>query len=198
VLKTNLASATDAKQKSDIQSNIDQAESYFAELRSMQITLPTMTFDRSLVLYGKSRTIQILWLGNAHTNGDVWIYLPKEKILFCGDAMHTRTPYMADSYPSDWIQTLAAAEKLDFTQAMGGHGEIMQGKERFAMWRQYFRDLLDETAKARARGASLDDAQTIVAKILVDKYASKFDPNFPTSVTGNIAKAYEVAGAAKH
>lgn len=196
VLKTNLASATDPQQKLSIQSNIEQAEGYLGELRAMQVTLPTLTLDRSLVIHRKSKTVQIMWLGNAHTDGDVFIYLPREKVLFCGDAMQPRTPFMGDSYPADWIQTIAAAEKLDFTQALGGHGDIMQGKERFVLMRQYLRDLLDETAKARAAGATVDAAQTQVAKILIEKYASRFNPGFSSAVTGNIAKAYQATAPA--
>lgn len=196
VLKTNLANATDPQQKATIQNNLDQTEGYFAELRVMPLTLPTLTLERSLVLHRKSRTVQVLWLGNAHTNGDVWIHLPREKVLICGDAMHGRTPFMGDSYPADWITTLAAVEKLDFTQAVGGHGDIMQGKERFAMWRAYFRDLIDETAKARAAGANLEAAQRQVAPILVAKHGSTFDSGFPGAVGANIARAYQTLPAA--
>lgn len=191
-LKADLAKATDPKQKETLQSNLQQAEAYFTELKSMQITLPTMTFDRSLILYRKTRTVEIFWLGNAHTNGDIWIFLPKEKIIFTGDALHGWTPFMGDSYPYDWIQTLDAAEELDFTQVLGGHGDVMQGKEKFELWKQYFHDLLDETGKAYAGGATLEAAQKQVAKILVAKYADKFDPAFPQSVIPNITKAYQV------
>jgi glyoxylase-like metal-dependent hydrolase (beta-lactamase superfamily II) len=163
----------------------------------MQFTLPTMTFDRSFILYRKTRTIQILWLGNAHTNGDVWVYLPKEKIIICGDALHGWTPFMADSYPFDWIRTLDAVEKLDFEQALGGHGDVMRGKEKFEMWKSYFRDLLDETGEAYSNGASLEQAQSQVSKALIAKYAAKFDPNFPQSVNANIAKAYQVIAMAR-
>ena len=79
-LKADLAAATDAKQKAEMQSNLEQSEAYLAELKTMQFTLPSITFDRSMILYRKSRTVEFLWLGNAHTNGDVWVYLPKEKI----------------------------------------------------------------------------------------------------------------------
>ena len=41
-------------------------------------------------------------------------------------------------------------------------------------------------------GASLDDAAKEVSKILVAKYEDKFDPGFPQSVIGNVAKAYQV------
>lgn len=196
-LKADLASATDAKRKDELQSNLQQAEAYLAELKTMQITLPTMTFDRSLILHRKARTVQILWLGNGHTNGDVWVYLPKEKIIICGDALHGWTPFMADSYPYDWIQTLDAAEKLDFDQALGGHGDVMHGKEKFELWKQYFRDLLDETAEVYSNGASLEDAQKQVSKTLIAKYAAKFDPNFPQSVTANVTKAYQVIAMAR-
>jgi len=95
----------------------------------MQVTLPTMTFDRSLILHRNTRTVEILWLGRAHTDGDVWVFLPKERVLVTGDALHGWTPFMGDSYPYDWIQTLDAAEKLDFDYVISGHGDVMQGKQ---------------------------------------------------------------------
>src|SRR5690242_21900857 len=52
-----------AEQKNAIQNNIHQAEAYFAELKSMQVALPSMTFDRSLILRRAGRTVEILWLG---------------------------------------------------------------------------------------------------------------------------------------
>ncbi len=198
VLKTNLANATDPQQKASIQNNLAQAEGYFAELRAMQVTLPTLTVDRSLVLHRKSKTVQILWLGKAHTDGDVWVYLPQDKVLICGDAMQTRMPFMGDSYPAVWVNTIAEVEKLDFTQSIGGHGEIMQGKQRFAQMREYFRDLVDETAKARFAGANLEDAQKQVGKVLVEKYTGLFGSGFASAVNGHIARAYETLGTKKN
>jgi cyclase len=196
-LKTDLAAATDSKQKAELQSNLEQSEAYLAELKSMQFTLPSITFDRSMILYRKSRTVEFLWLGNAHTNGDVWVYLPKEKILICGDALHGWTPFMADSYPYDWIKTLDAAEKLDFNQALGGHGDVMHDKQTFELWKTYFHDLLDETAQVYSNGASLDDAQKQVSKTLIAKYSTKFPATFPQDVIPNVTKAYQVIAQAK-
>jgi cyclase len=191
-LKADLAKATDAKQKQELESQLSQAQDYFTELKSMQVALPTLTFDHSLILHRKSRTVEMFWLGNAHTNGDVFVYLPKEKVLVTGDALHGWTPFMGDSYPYDWITTLDKAEKLDFDQVLGGHGDVMRGKEKFELWKQYFRDLMDQTAQAYASGANLEEAQKQIAKVLVPKYADKFDPAFPKSVTANITKAYQV------
>ena len=191
-LRGQLQNASDAKQKEELKSNLHQAEDYLAELKNMQVTLPTMTFDRSLILHRNTKTVELLWLGKAHTDGDVFVYLPKEKVLVTGDALHGWTPYMGDSYPYDWIRTLDAAEKLDFQYVIGGHGDVFEGKERFELWKQYLRDLLEETARVYAGGATQDETTKRVSQFLVAKYASKFDPKFPQSVLANVTKAYQV------
>lgn len=191
-LKNDLEKAANAEQKEVIRKNLLQAEAYLAELKTMQVTLPTMTFDRSLILHRNSRTVEILWLGRAHTDGDVWVFLPKEKVLVTGDALHGWTPFMGDSYPYDWIQTLDAAEKLDFDYVIAGHGDVMQGKQKFELWKQYFRDLMEHTAAVYAEGASLEEVKKRVSEFLISKYADRFDPNFPRSVGANVAKAYQV------
>lgn len=191
-LKHDLEKASGAEQKTVIQENLRQTEAYLSELKLIQVTLPTMTFDRSLILHRGPRTVEILWLGRAHTDGDVFVFLPNEKFIATGDALHGWTPFMGDSYPYEWIQTLDAAEKLDFNSVLGGHGDVMHGKLRFELWKQYFQDLMDRTAVAYAEGASLEQAQKTVADFLTKKYADKFDPNFPKSVTANVTKAYQV------
>src|SRR5215475_6415673 len=173
-LKADLAKGPTAEQKEILGRNLREAEAYFAELKSMQVTLPTMTFDRSLILHRADRTVEILWLGRGHTDGDVWVFLPKEKILVSGDALHGWTPFMGDSYPYDWIKTLDAAEKLDFDYAIGGHGDVMKGKARFDLWKQYFQDLMDQTAMAYAGGATLEETKKVVSAWLVAKYSSQF------------------------
>ena len=196
-LKSDLEKASNAEQKTAIQENLRQAEAYFAELKLIEVTLPTMTFDHSLILHRKSRTVEILWLGLAHTNGDIFVFLPKERVLCTGDSLHGWTPFMGDSYPYDWIQTLDAAEKLDFDYVISGHGDVMQGKQKFELWKQYFRDLMDHTAAAYGDGTSLEEAKKRVSELLISKYADKFDPNFPRSVGSNVAKAYQVIAIAR-
>jgi cyclase len=195
-LRADMQKASTPEQRASIQKDISEAEAYLAELKSMQITLPTMTFDHSLILHRKSRTVEILWLGRAHTDGDVFVFLPKEKVLVTGDTLHGWTPYMGDSYPYDWIKTLDVAEKLDFDYVIGGHGDVMRDKQTFELWKQYFRDLLDQTAAAYSDGATLDQAKTRVSDYLISKYAAKFDPKFPQSVGSNVIKAYQLTAFA--
>src|SRR5215471_11697807 len=145
-LKADAAAATDPAQKAKLKSDLAQAQDYFSELKTMQVTLPTLTFDHSLILHRKSRTVEILWLGRAHTDGDVFVFLRKEKVLCTGDALHGWTPFMGDSYPYDWIKTLDAAEKLGADSIIGGHGDVMHGAQKFELWKAYFQDLMDQTS----------------------------------------------------
>lgn len=195
-LKADLAKTTEAKQKMRMQENLDQAEDYLAELKRMQVTLPSITFDRSLILYRASRTVEILWLGKGHTDGDVVVYLPKEKVIATGDlVMNGCLPNMADSYPYDWIKTLDAVEKLDFDYGIGGHGDVMRGKGQFKRWKQYLSEVMAKTAEAYAQGLTLDEARKRIAATLQPKYAdmSKCYPeSWPQDLLGNVEKAYRV------
>jgi cyclase len=191
-LKGDLEKATDAKEKGQIQENIRQAEAYVAELKQMQLALPTRTFDQNLTLHGQSQNVEILWLGKAHTDGDAFVYLPKEKVIVTGDTVHGFIPNMGDSSPYDWIRTLEAAERLDFDYIIGGHGDVQRGKGTIELWRQYFTDVLAETGQAFAEGATLDDARKRVAPILLAKYGGKFPAAFSQSVINNVEKAYRV------
>lgn len=213
-LKAQLAKATDPNERSQLQGNLKQAEDYLEELKAMRVALPSVTFDRSLIVYRKSRTVQILWLGKAHTDGDVFVYLPKEKFIATGDALQGWIPYMGDSYPYDWIKTLELVERLDFDYTVGGHGDVLRGKEQFEHWRRYLTDLMDETAAAYALGASMAEAEKTVTEKLRSKYGPDFaadeksatairkhtgpkaDDGFAQSVRGNIQKAYRVVSGA--
>jgi len=191
-LRADLAKTTAGSRRATLQDNVNQAERYLAELKSMQMALPTVTFDRSLILHGKSRTVQILWLGKAHTDGDVFVYLPAERFIATGDALHGWTPFMNDSYPMDWIRTLKAVEQLDFEYAFGGHGDVFRGKAQFQAWEQYFSDLMTQSATAYSSGVSMTDTVARLSASLVPKYASKMPPTFKDDIVANIQKAYRV------
>ena len=195
-LQTDLAATTDPAVKAKIQENLRQDQAYLAELQNMEVTLPTLTFDRSLILHQKTRTVEILFLGRAPTEGDVVVYLPREKFVATGDMLQGWVPYMGDGYPYDWIQTLANAEKLDFEWALGGHGDVMHGKDTFELWRAYLRDLMDAAAEAYAGGATRLETRNLVSAKLLPKYADRFPPGMlAKDLPANIDKAYRVVSA---
>jgi hypothetical protein len=68
----------------------------------------------------------------------------------------------------------------------------MHDKSQFELWKQYFTDLMSETATAFSQGATLDEARQRVAPVLQAKYTGKFPETFPKDMIPNIEKAYRV------
>jgi glyoxylase-like metal-dependent hydrolase (beta-lactamase superfamily II) len=69
--------------------------------------------------------IDILFLGRAHTGGDLEVYLPREKILFMSEVFSNRVfPSMANGYPSAWLETLKRAEQLNAAWYVPAHGFV--------------------------------------------------------------------------
>jgi cyclase len=115
------------------------------------------------------REIQLLLLGRAHTDGDIFIYLPTEKVIATGDAVVDWMPFLGDGYPEDWIQTLNALEQVDFTHIIPGHGDVVT-KERISFLRSYLTDLIAAVQQADAAGANLEEMMPTVADQLAPKY----------------------------
>jgi cyclase len=194
-LKVELQRESDPKKREEIQLSLSQAERYYAELRTTRVVLPTLTVSHRLILHSEMRTVQILYLGVAHTDGDLFVYVPKERVIITGDALHSGTPTLTDASPLDWIRTLDAAEKLDFDYVIGGHGDVTRGKANFELWKQYFTDLMTDTARASADGETLTEARATVAPILTTKYGESFE-NIPApfshTVDANIDRAFQI------
>ena len=62
------------------------ARAYLGEVTALEPALPTIAFEGTMKLYRRDREIHLLHLGRAHTEGDVFVYLPKEKVVITGDA----------------------------------------------------------------------------------------------------------------
>jgi glyoxylase-like metal-dependent hydrolase (beta-lactamase superfamily II) len=168
-LQADVQQATNPEQKARLEANLRQAEEYFEELKSFKPTLPTRTVGSSVILDEKGRDIQLLLLGRGHTDGDVYIYLPKEKVVVTGDALIDWMPFLNDGYPEDWVQTLTALEKYDFTHIIPGHGEV-RPKEQLVFFRDYLADLIAAVKKAAVDGASLEEMKKVLADQLAPKY----------------------------
>jgi len=168
-LKDDVMRATNPEAKARLESSLQQAEAYLQELKSFKPTLPTRTVSTTMTLQEGGREIQLHVLGRGHTDGDIFIYLPREKVVATGDAFIDWMPFLNDAYPEDWVQTLTALEKLDFAQVIPGHGTVLP-KSQLAFFRGYLADLIAAVKKAAGEGASLEEMQKKIGDELAPKY----------------------------
>jgi glyoxylase-like metal-dependent hydrolase (beta-lactamase superfamily II) len=189
---TDLAKTSDDAEKVKIQQQLHEAQAYLAELKQMKAALPNVTFDRHLTIHSDNDTLEVLFVGKGHSDGDVFVYDPKRKVIATGDSLTGWVPTMGDASIYDWMQQLKTIEDLDFKYVIGGHGSVLQGKDTFDLWRKYFADLLDETSKAAAQGASLEETKTQLIPTLLQRYGTQFPPDFSKTVIANVETAYRV------
>jgi glyoxylase-like metal-dependent hydrolase (beta-lactamase superfamily II) len=105
------------------------AADYEPQLRAyldIEIVLADETFSDRLVLHRGDRTIEIFFAGNANTDGDAIMWLPRERIVATGDVVVGPTPYGFGSYPGDWGDTLRAIKALDYDILVPGHGALQR------------------------------------------------------------------------
>lgn len=189
-LNKRLAAETDPAARDKLRDELQQQEDYLAEMKSLELVLPDLTFDKSMILHRKDMDIVLLFLGRGHTSGDVVAYLPKQRVVATGDLLHGWMPYMGDSYPPEWVATLDALDTLDFDHIIGGHGTV-KPKSHLRVFRNYIADLIEEVRRARGRGESLGQAKASVAALLKPKHAAGMGgERFDESVGGNIEKVY--------
>jgi cyclase len=168
-LKDESRRATNPEQKARLEANLQQAEAYLEELKTLKPTLPTRTVAKSVTLQEQGREIQLLLPGRAHTDGDVFIYLPKERVIATGDALIDWMPFLNDGYPEEWVQTLTALETMDFTHIIPGHGEVLP-KAHLTFFRGYLTDLIATVKKAAADGGTLDEMKKTIPDQLAPQY----------------------------
>ena len=155
--------------RAELATHIEGLEAYLKEMRPARVTLPTMTFDNRLVIHRGGREIHLLFLGRAHTAGDVVAYIPSERAVATGDLMHGLLPYMRDGFPEEWPATLRALEALDFDRVIPGHGSIQEGKGVLAQFRAYVEEITEKVSRGIEKGQTLDELKKTIT---VDTLAS--------------------------
>lgn len=110
----------------------------------------TETVPHRRVIHLGDRDVEVLFLGRAHTGGDLEVYLPKEKVLFMSEAyLHWLFPAMRSAYGTEWIQTLKNAETMDATWFVPGHGFVDDAKTLKADLPAYRHALEQTVAEAK-------------------------------------------------
>jgi hypothetical protein len=87
--------------------------------------VPTESVTDTRVLMLGGREIHIMFLGRAHTGGDLEVYLPRDKVLYMSEVFLDGVfPSMANGYPTEWVATLQQAELIDADVWVPAHGVV--------------------------------------------------------------------------
>jgi cyclase len=184
-LSKDLGQEPDAKKQEALRGQLSSRQAFMRRTAALKILAPWMTFDDSLSIIDGGREVQLLYLGVAHTDGDVVLYLPQEKVAFLGDIFfNDAIPSVEDANMLEWTKTLGEALKLDAKTYVPGHGQVgaRSDVERFL---NYLEDLRALVEPAVARGETLE--QIIRDLHVPPRYASYSFQNF---FPANLQKMY--------
>lgn len=123
----------------------------------------TVSDRRSMTLGGTE--IQILFLGRAHTGGDLHIYLPEHDILFMSEVFFNRIyPSVGGAktaYPIEWLETVRRAESIGARITIPGHGFVDSPEvlaEELVNFRLALENLVAEGSRLHAAGVPVGNA----------------------------------------
>lgn len=148
-----------AQEKAELREQLKVYREFLPKIQSIQLTLPTITFEQKLTLHQGSRTIEILNFGNGNTRGDVVVYLPQEKVLITGDLLVHPVPYAYGSFIKDWVETMKRVREIDAQVIIPGHGPIMRDKEYLSLVIALLESVSGQVQDAVRRGLSLEETR---------------------------------------
>lgn len=149
---------------------IARGNEWAEELRTVDIRPPSLTFDSRLELHFGGRRVDLVYLGRAHTSGDLFVHLPDDGVVFTGDvAQDGGVPYMLDGYMRDWIETDARLMDLPFERFVSGHGPIGE-KPALAEAREFMAALVSGTEEAVRDGKDVAAAGEAVTAAMQERF----------------------------
>jgi len=162
IAKENPQRLQSLKDPSLISSNpylVDLAEALAeCDFSDIQPTPPTTLIDERLELHLDGLLTQLIYVGPAHTSGDVIAHLPEQKIVFTGDILFRLcTPIGWDGTFDGWIAALDYIVSLKPDVVVPGHGPLcdVKGVQEMKNYLVYIRQ---EARQCFDRGLSILEA----------------------------------------
>ena len=150
----------------------------------IELTLPNRLFEDRLDLELDGYPCQLIYVGPAHTSGDLIMYLPEHKVIFAGDIVFWKcTPIGWEGTHAKWIEALDLILSLEPKVLVPGHGPLC-GVDEVKELRAYFEFVYSEANRFFDEGL---DSLEASKKINLGHYA---DWTAPERLFFNVNRAY--------
>ena len=160
------------------------------------LTWPTLTFTDRMTLYLGERRVDLMFLGRAHTAGDIVAYVPDANVMFTGDIVEYRSAcYCGDAHFHDWPGTLERVRGFDLDAIAPGRGGALKGRkmvnEALDLSADFLRSTYRPVARVAVRGGTLREAMAACRDACDAKFADY--AIYEHCLPFNVARAYDEA-----
>jgi glyoxylase-like metal-dependent hydrolase (beta-lactamase superfamily II) len=87
------------------------------------------------------------------------VWLPKQRVLVTGEIVILPFPYGFESYPAEWLKTLAKVRAFDFATLIPGHGMPQTDRAQIDKIVAALTHVREQVAPLVAQGLSLEEIQ---------------------------------------
>jgi len=160
------------------------------------LTWPTLTFSDRMTFYLGRRRVDLMFLGRAHTAGDIVAFVPDANVMFTGDIVEYHSAcYCGDAHFGDWPGTLAAIRGFGLDAIAPGRGDALVGSAMVDAALDNTADFVGSTyrpvARAAQGGGTLKEAWDACRAACDPKFASY--AIYEHCLPFNVARAYDEA-----
>jgi len=128
--------------------------------RHTRLTMPDQTFDKEFVVDLGGLEVQLMYLGPAHSPGDIVAWIPAKQLVISGDmAFHQRLlPIFEHTDTAAWIETWEHFAALGAKYIVPGHGDPTNMAEVTRFTRDYLAYLREKIGEVIDDGGDLQQA----------------------------------------
>jgi len=164
------------------------------DLRASRLKPPSVLYKDLMIFDDGTHRVELRYFGVGHTRGDGFAWLPKERILFTGDAaVNGPFNYMGDGDSAAWIDTLTKVAGLKPATVAPGHGPVGDGSV-LQEERAYFVALRAVVEKRKGLGADRVQAEVpAIRQALLAQHATYIDTTAKSIVgfESQVAQVYK-------
>jgi len=146
------------EEKDWLQKGLAIADQLDKENNRTTYVIPDATFEDHMTLYMGGKEIQFMHIGNAHTAGDIVMWLPQEKIIAAGDIVTGPIPLMPSAYTRSYVSVLNRIKALGFKTLVPGHGLVANDSQYIDLLIDTFESVSAQMKQCVAQGLSQEDA----------------------------------------
>ena len=157
----------------------------------IELRAPTSTFEGALDLRVGDRTVHLIEVGPAHTDGDAIVHVPDAGVVFTGDILFVEgTPIVWAGPLGNWLAACDRILALGAHTLVPGHGPVTDasGVQEVKRYLTYVRD------EARARFEAGMDAEQAADDIDLSGFAGWGDPE---RIAVNVEAVYRELDASR-
>ena len=168
-LETAVAEARDESTRRNAEGNLYPRKWLLEELPILPV-VPTIVVRGEIEFHGSTRTVRLIPVDRAHTDGDLVLVCPDDRVVFLGDLgfFQDSPPFIApEGSAVGWSEKLRELEALDLAMYVPGHGDIGT-KVDMAAQRSFLDAVIHAVRPIATAGGTVDEA---VARVRETEYA---------------------------